>query len=284
MHTPIEQDESNRLSNELPLDFNAPNDALHAEYRASGKNDPSHKRKKSTGYYVVLALIFICTPAATIFLINGTKGSEIKKSSETNAQKNESIVAQQSSEMIDTAKSHLTESSIRKLIEENTRPADVTQSTERLSNVEAVLATLQEGQVKQLEMLGELKAVSDSLKTQVAAHESAIASLGKRFESNARPVVIQRDAASFSEAKPRVRKAPDVVKVAAPVVVEFPPVRLVSIKNFNGKSAATLILNGEASGLVMVGQTWRGFMLIAADSTQRNAIIGRDGQVKTLSL
>jgi hypothetical protein len=97
-------------------------------------------------------------------------------------------------------------------------------------------------------------------------------------------VVIQRDANSFGEGRRKTRKniAPDPKPIIVPV--PFPPVRLVSIKNFNGKSGITLSVNGEQSGLVLVGQIWRGFMVISADSSQRVATIARDGAIKNLTL
>ena len=184
---------------------------------------------------------------------------------------------------IETAKAPLTESSIKKLIADNTRPIENPQTEIRMADMEAALSRLQEHQAQQLDMLSELKSASASLKIQVSEHESAIAALGKKLEGTIHPVVVQRDVNSFTAAQIKSRKT-ELVKKIEPIVVEFPPMRLVSLKNFNGKSAATLTLNGEGSGLVLVGQSWRGFKLIAADASLRSAILARDGLVKNLNL
>jgi hypothetical protein len=291
-----------KVSNELPMEFNA--EPILGEQRTQS-TPVSWVQGKQWKLGVALALVLLVlvgvvklfeAPTDKRLNVSKSEASKLDAASldTTNLDASKAVAPQaitsESAGMIDAARAHLTESSIKKLIAENTRPSDNTQADTRLSAVEVVLAKLQEGQAKQLEMLGELKTVSDALKNQVASHESAIEAMGRKLDSSAqpktRPVVIQRDAASFTPANttPRARKTRETVKKPEPVVIEFPPVHLVSIKNFNGKSGATLTLNGEQSGLVLVGQSWRGFMLITADSSARSATIGRDGIVKNLSL
>lgn len=264
---------STRVGNELPFE-SATGDMLRSENRNSRAPEASlnSARKKP-----VLLLVVGCLAAVAIVpLAISTLGSKQQSASQSQAK----------TEMIDVAKAQLTETSINKLIDESTKKVDPNHDT-RLSSVEQALASLQEGQAKQLELLGELKSVSEALKNQVANHESAIEQLNKRIEpilTEKRPVVIQRDANSFGEVRKKPRKsiAPDPKPSVVPV--PFPPVRLISIKNFNGKAGITISVNGEQSGLVLVGQIWRGFMVISADSSQRVATIARDGAIKNLTL
>ena len=273
-----------RMGNELPLDFgqNA-NDLLRGEPRtpreSSGWRRSLH-RLKTRGVPVLMGIvvlvILIYGLAALLKLVLNPNLTTVN-------------AAVDSAAMIEVAKSQLTESSIKKLIEESAQriAPGQDQSNARLVQVEQTLQALQEGQAKQLEALNELKKASDALKTQVDTHELAIEQINKRLEpmlTEKRPVVIQRDANSFTEARKKSRKsiAPDPKPLVVPV--PFPPVRLVSIKNFNGKSGITLSVDGEQSGLVLVGQIWRGFMVISADSSQRVATIARDGAIKNLTL
>lgn len=264
---------STRVSNELPFESGT-GDMLMSEDRNSRSPGDS---PNSAGKKPVLLLVVGCLAVvAFVPLAISALGSKQQSATQSQAK----------TEMIDTAKAQLTETSINKLIDESTKKVEPNHDT-RLSSVEQALASLQEGQAKQLELLGELKSLSEALKNQVANHESAIEQLNKRIEpilTEKRPVVIQRDANSFSEVRKKPRKviAPEPKPIAVPV--PFPPVRLVSIKNFNGKSGITLSVNGEQSGLVLVGQIWRGFMVISADSSQRVATIARDGAIKNLTL
>lgn len=276
---------SARVGNELPVDFSQDaNDLLRGEPRTPRESigwRRSLHRLKTRGMpalmIVVVLVILIYGLTALLKLVLNPNPKAVN-------------AAVDSSAMIEVAKSQLTESSIKKLIEESAQriAPGHDQSNARLVQVEQTLQALQEGQSKQLEVLNELKSASDALKIQVANHELAIEQMNKRFEpmlTEKRPVVIQRDANSFGEVRKKPRKAiaaPDPKPIAVPV--PFPPVRLISIKNFNGKAGITLSVNGEQSGLVLVGQIWRGFMVISADSSQRVATIARDGTIKNLTL
>lgn len=275
---------SARVSNELPVDFSQDaNDLLRGEPRTPRESLVWRRtlhRLKTGGMpalmIIVVLVILIYGLSALLKLVLNPNPKAVN-------------AAVDSSAMIEVAKSQLTESSIKKLIEESAQriAPGHDQSNARLVQVEQTLQALQEGQSKQLEVLNELKSASDALKIQVANHELAIEQMNKRIEpmlTEKRPVVIQRDANSFGEVRKKPRKviAPEPKPIV--VTVPFPPVRLISIKNFNGKAGITLSVNGEQSGLVLVGQIWRGFMVISADSSQRVATIARDGAIKNLTL
>ena len=148
-------------------------------------------------------------------------------------------------------------------------PSALEQLESRVGAIESDLKSLHSKQDQQFTQLENLRAETVTLKTEISGYDSSITSLSSRVE--------KLDKRLRLAAKPAAPKKPEAAPLPSAVA-------LVSVRSYSGKVGITLRQNSEYSPMVLVGQSWRGWTLLNADPTSRQALVSASGRTQTLSL
>ncbi len=148
-------------------------------------------------------------------------------------------------------------------------PSALEQLESRVGAIESDLKSLHSKQDQQFTQLENLRAETVTLKTELSSYDSSINGLSARME--------KLDKRLRLATRPATPKKPEAAPLPSAVA-------LVSVRSYSGKVGITLRQNSEYSPMVLVGQSWRGWTLLNADPSSRQALVSASGRTQTLSL